>query len=153
MAKGKVFLAPIAMWISGCNSQPIAVTRGENRKQQSTPQETVAPLVLPALLSTSTGGFDGSRAFEHVRHLVELGPRPPGSDAIHRAQSYIIEQLNAYGCRVEEHDFHASTPNWRFGDEKYHYQNSGYGTRHRVRDLQVELKPPDVTPSNFQTRH
>jgi hypothetical protein len=22
-----------------------------------------------------------------------------------------------------------------------------------VRDLQVELKPPDVTPSNFQTRH
>jgi hypothetical protein len=110
MAKGKVFLAPITMWISGCNSQPIAVTQGENRKQQSTPQETVAPLVLPALLSTSTGGFDGSRAFEHVRHLVELGPRPPGSDAIHRAQSYIIEQLNAYGCRVEEHDFHASTP-------------------------------------------
>ena len=23
----------------------------------------------------------------------------------------------------------------------------------RVRDLQVEPKPPDVTPSNFQTRH
>jgi hypothetical protein len=22
-----------------------------------------------------------------------------------------------------------------------------------VRDLQVEPKPPDVTPSNFQTRH
>jgi len=41
---------------------------------------------------------------------VEFGPRPPASDAIRKAQSYIAEQLKSYGCRVEEHDFHASTP-------------------------------------------
>jgi Zn-dependent M28 family amino/carboxypeptidase len=41
---------------------------------------------------------------------VELGPRPPGSDAIHQAQFYIVAQLKSYGCQVEEHDFHASTP-------------------------------------------
>jgi glutaminyl-peptide cyclotransferase len=111
MAKARVFLATIAaMWISGCNSQPMAITQDGNEKQQSTPQESVASHVLPAPPSSSTGGFDGSRAFEHVRHLVELGPRPPGSDAIRRAQSYIAEQLKGYGCSVEEHDFHASTP-------------------------------------------
>src|SRR5260370_18743251 len=53
--------------------------------------------------------FDGARAYEHVRHLMEIGPRPPESDGIHRAQAYIIGQLKSFGCPVEEHDFHAST--------------------------------------------
>lgn len=72
----------------------------------------VAALLLAvcSAASSSTQGFDGSRAFEHVRHLVELGPRPPGSDGIRRAQSYITGQLKAFGCPVTEHDFHASTP-------------------------------------------
>ncbi len=56
------------------------------------------------------GNFDGARAYEHVRHLVDLGSRPPASDGIHRAQAYIIAQLKSYGCQVEEHDFHGSTP-------------------------------------------
>jgi glutaminyl-peptide cyclotransferase len=56
-----------------------------------------------------SGNFDGARAYEHVRHLVEIGPRPPASDGIHRAQAYIIGQLKSYGCPVEEHDFHAPT--------------------------------------------
>ena len=63
------------------------------------------PLNSPA----NTAEFDGARAYEHVRHLVEIGPRPPASDGIHRAQAYIIGQLKSYGCPVEEHDFHAST--------------------------------------------
>ena len=53
--------------------------------------------------------FDGARAYEHVRHLVEIGPRPPDSDGIRRTRAYIIGQLKSYGCPVEEHDFHAST--------------------------------------------
>ena len=32
------------------------------------------------------------------------------SDAIRQAQSYVIGQLKSYGCQVEDHDFHASTP-------------------------------------------
>ncbi|MGA7225270.1 MAG: M28 family peptidase [Candidatus Acidiferrales bacterium] len=63
-----------------------------------------------ALPPTATGGFDGAQAYEHVRQLVEIGPRPPGSDGIHRAQAYIIGQLKSFGCQVEEHDFHGSTP-------------------------------------------
>jgi len=57
----------------------------------------------------ATSNFDGARAYEHVRHLVDIGPRPPASDGIHRAQAYIIGQLKSFGCPVEEHDFHAST--------------------------------------------
>jgi glutaminyl-peptide cyclotransferase len=68
---------------------------------------------LPALAFGSpdnpSGNFDGARAHEHVRHLVEIGPRPPATDGIHRAQTYIISQLKSYGCPVEEHDFHAAT--------------------------------------------
>src|SRR5882762_8007342 len=63
----------------------------------------------PVNLSPQTPEFDGARAYEHVRHRVEIGPRPPASDGIHRAQAYIIGQLKSYGCPVEEHDFHAST--------------------------------------------
>jgi Zn-dependent M28 family amino/carboxypeptidase len=40
---------------------------------------------------------------------VEIGPRPPASEGIRRAQAYIIGQLESFGCPVEEHDFHAST--------------------------------------------
>jgi Zn-dependent M28 family amino/carboxypeptidase len=65
------------------------------------------PAVLPP---SATAGFNGAQAFEHVRKLVEIGPRPPGSDGIHRAQAYIISQLRSFGCPVEEHDFHGSTP-------------------------------------------
>lgn len=93
------------LWFIACSSQPAVVS--QSGSQQETHQNTV---VLPSAPSPSiTGGFDGSQAFSHIRHLVDLGPRPPGSDAIRQAQAYIIGQLKGYGCYVEEHDFHAST--------------------------------------------
>lgn len=60
--------------------------------------------------SDSGDGFDGNRAYHHVEHLVGIGPRPPGSEGIHAAQSYIVSQLKGFGCQVEEHDFHGSSP-------------------------------------------
>ena len=57
------------------------------------------------------GGFDGQRAYAHVAQLVAIGPRPPGSEGMRRAQEYIRGQLRSFGCRVvEEDDFRASTP-------------------------------------------
>lgn len=53
--------------------------------------------------------FDGARAYEHVRRLVEIGPRPPDSQGSRRTQAYITGQLQSAGCAVEEHDFHAPT--------------------------------------------
>jgi glutaminyl-peptide cyclotransferase len=94
------------LWFAACSSQPAVVSQSGSQ-----PESQQNTMVLPSAAPPSTtGGFDGSQAFSHVRHLVDLGPRPPGSDAIRQAQSYIIEQLKGYGCRVEEHDFHASTP-------------------------------------------
>lgn len=66
--------------------------------------------VEPAPPASETGGFDGQKAFEHVAQLVALGPRPPASDGIHRAQEYIRNQLKSYGCQVDEDDFHSQTP-------------------------------------------
>jgi glutaminyl-peptide cyclotransferase len=104
MVRPHILSASIAaLLFLGCSGQPTVVSQAESH-QESKPRTIVAPP------PPSTGGFDGARAFEHVRHLVEFGPRAPASDAIHHAQSYIIEQLKSYGCQVEEHDFHASTP-------------------------------------------
>jgi glutaminyl-peptide cyclotransferase len=68
------------------------------------------PVLAFGVPDNSPGNFDGARAYEHVRHLVEIGPRPPASEGIRRAQSYIIGQLKSFGCPVEEHDFHGLTP-------------------------------------------
>jgi glutaminyl-peptide cyclotransferase len=95
-----------AMSFVACTSQPTAASHVASQ-QVSAPN---AAVLLPAPPPSTTGGFDGSRAYDHVQHLVALGPRPPGSSAIRQAQSYIIEQLKSYGCHVDEHDFHASTP-------------------------------------------
>jgi Peptidase family M28 len=92
----KKFLLSTVLLALGCNSQPPAAI------QQSSPAS--AP---PA---SSTAGFDAARAYDHVRRLVELGPRPSGSDAIRAAQSYISTQLKSFGCQVEEHDFQGATP-------------------------------------------
>ena len=37
--------------------------------------------------------FSGKRAYEHVRKLVEFGPRPAGSKALALARRYILDQL------------------------------------------------------------
>lgn len=57
-----------------------------------------------------TGGVDGNRALAHVAELVRFGPRIPGTEAAHRAQTYIRQQLEGYGCAVEEFAFTAQTP-------------------------------------------
>lgn len=54
--------------------------------------------------------FSGDKALAHVQALVDLGPRPPGSDAIVRARAYIEEQLESSGWKVIEQSFTDQTP-------------------------------------------
>jgi hypothetical protein len=61
----------------------------------------------PALAPTE---FSGERAFEHVRRLVELGPRPVGSDAHARMRAYLLAELKKYGLTVWTDEFRAQTP-------------------------------------------
>ena len=58
----------------------------------------------------AAAGFDGERAFEDLRHLVDLGPRPPGSEALQRAREYIAQQLSTAGVETRDDTFVATTP-------------------------------------------
>jgi len=76
-------------------------------------------LTTAAPLGRSGGGnsaglaiaaFNGQRAFSDIKHLVDFGPRPPGSKALADARRWIIGQLQEAGCEVEEDTFTGDTP-------------------------------------------
>lgn len=52
----------------------------------------------------------GEKALEHVQRLVDLGPRPPGSEAIEKARVYLEEQLQSTGWKVSRQGFTEETP-------------------------------------------
>ena len=54
--------------------------------------------------------YSGEKALAHVQSLVDLGPHPPGSDALVRARAYIEEQLETFGWKVIEQQFADNTP-------------------------------------------
>jgi glutaminyl-peptide cyclotransferase len=54
--------------------------------------------------------FSGEQAFAHVQHLVDLGPRPAGSEALEKSRLYIIEQLKSAGWTVARSEFSDQTP-------------------------------------------
>jgi Zn-dependent M28 family amino/carboxypeptidase len=54
--------------------------------------------------------FNGERAFSDLRQLVQLGPRPAGSENLQRARAYIERQLSAAGAEIWDDHFVATTP-------------------------------------------
>jgi hypothetical protein len=54
--------------------------------------------------------FDGARAFEHVRKMVEMGPRPAGSAELARPREYIMGELQSAGLKVTTDEWDAKTP-------------------------------------------
>ena len=91
----------LLLWLFTCSC------RADPQKPATQPGATATAAAIPP---EGTGGFDAQKAFAHVEKLVAIGPRPPGSQGIHRAQEYIRRELEKCGCNVEEDDFHASTP-------------------------------------------
>jgi Zn-dependent M28 family amino/carboxypeptidase len=55
-------------------------------------------------------GFDGNRAYEHLRQTVAFGPRPAGSAALAATRGYIKKQLADIGIQAVEQPFDADTP-------------------------------------------
>src|SRR6185436_13608166 len=73
----------------------------------------VASQLLPAAGASPRAGaarFDSSRAFEHIRQLVAIGPRPAGSPGNEQARVYIAAQLKALGLSPTLQQFSADTP-------------------------------------------
>jgi glutaminyl-peptide cyclotransferase len=56
------------------------------------------------------GGFDSTRAYGHMRDLVEIGPRVSGTPANVKTRQYIISTLGAAGIKAAEQAFEARTP-------------------------------------------
>jgi glutaminyl-peptide cyclotransferase len=54
--------------------------------------------------------FSGDAALAHVQALVDLGPRPPQSEALEKSRNYISAQLLHFGWRVHEQRFTERTP-------------------------------------------
>src|SRR6516225_6361513 len=60
----------------------------------------------PAATSTTIwNDFSGEKAFAHVQRLVDLGPRPAGSDALEQSRAYIDKELRQAGWTVERQEF------------------------------------------------
>jgi hypothetical protein len=54
--------------------------------------------------------FSGEKALAHVQAMVDLGPRPAGSDAIEKTRDYLTKQLELFGWKVERQSFTDDTP-------------------------------------------
>jgi glutaminyl-peptide cyclotransferase len=68
-------------------------------------------LALALLLQTpDVARFDSNRAWDHLRQLVAMGPRPSGSPALEQSRTYIKDQLAAIGLTAIEQKWMADTP-------------------------------------------
>jgi Zn-dependent M28 family amino/carboxypeptidase len=60
--------------------------------------------------SNRAATFDSARAFEHLKRLVEIGPRPAGSPGAQKTRDYIKAEMKGLGIEVREQAFEAKTP-------------------------------------------
>lgn len=97
MTRTRWLATPVLLGVLACGASPAA----DQRAAATAPQTPVK--VAPAL-------FDSSRAWEDLRQMVSIGPRPSGSAAIRQTRAYITRQLRSAGLTVEEQAFAASTP-------------------------------------------
>lgn len=67
-------------------------------------------ILLALVLQTPGVQFDSARAWEHLRQLVAIGPRPAGSAGIEQSRKYIESQLAAAGVAVAEQAWDDRTP-------------------------------------------
>jgi glutaminyl-peptide cyclotransferase len=67
-----------------------------------------AILLLPPTVGATQ--FDSGRAWEHLRQLVSIGPRPAGSSAIDQSRKYIKDTLAKSGLTALEQTWTDDTP-------------------------------------------
>jgi glutaminyl-peptide cyclotransferase len=73
-------------------------------------QTLLTIFVAAASLPLHAADFSGAAAFDFAKASVNFGPRPAGSDAIHKLQAYILQNVKVAGAQVTEDNFTASTP-------------------------------------------
>jgi glutaminyl-peptide cyclotransferase len=80
---------------------------------------SIVPASLAVLLAVApataqgpakAAAFDSSKAYEHVRQLVSIGPRPAGSAGNQKARDYLLATLKGYGITAAAQPFEVDTP-------------------------------------------
>jgi Zn-dependent M28 family amino/carboxypeptidase len=71
---------------------------------------TIAAAILALQAVTPPVKFESGRAWEHLRQLVAIGPRPSGSPSIEPTRKYIKDQLAAAGLAATEQTWEDQTP-------------------------------------------
>ena len=109
---GFLLVISCALAGSGCKSEAAKTTA-----EASPAAPVTRPAATPSIPTreaapppSQTGGFDGQQAYDYTASLVAIGPRQPDTGGIRQAQKFIRQQLDSFGCPVEEDDFHAQTP-------------------------------------------
>ena len=104
----------LSVALVGCE---VASTSAGDRTPSPSPSVSPAPspdASVDPQAQTPAGGqsipFDSSKAFEHLRQMVAIGPRPAGSAALKETRAYIKNQLTAAGLTMEEQPFTSQTP-------------------------------------------
>ena len=97
-------LLALALALLGCGGNETATTQAS----ATNPSPTALPQTAPP--ASSTGGFDGQRAYQYVSDIVAIGPHSAGTDGSHRVQAYIVGKLKSFGCPVDQEDFHTPSP-------------------------------------------
>lgn len=95
-----LLLLPLLFFSTACTG---------NAPTNNAPTNNATPNAAPSPAQTRPA-FDGGRAFEHVRRMVEIGPRPAGSAELARTREYITRELEAGGLKVTSDKFTAGTP-------------------------------------------
>jgi Zn-dependent M28 family amino/carboxypeptidase len=67
-------------------------------------------LLTVASQAQAPAAFDSSKAWEHLRQQVAIGPRPSGSAANVKNRDYIKAQMAALGIKTVEQPFEGATP-------------------------------------------
>jgi glutaminyl-peptide cyclotransferase len=67
-------------------------------------------LLATTAAAQTPAAFDSSKAWEHLRQQVAIGPRPSGSPANVKNRDYIKAQLAAIGIKSVDQPFEGATP-------------------------------------------
>ena len=70
----------------------------------------IIALLVALALQTPAATFDSNRAWEDLRQMVAIGPRPAGSPAIEATRTYIKKQLEAAGVAETDQAWDDRTP-------------------------------------------
>ncbi len=76
----------------------------------SSPQGTTYGAAPAKPQTSAPAPFDSGKAYEHLRQMVLIGPRPPGSVALKQTRAYITKQMADVGITIKEQPFKAQTP-------------------------------------------